>query len=170
MSKSEKEVGQQVQEKFDFYLVSLVFTLLALSIQSAKFGISNIADSFELLGWLLLLVSGVFGLWRIEYIPIARHYMGEKREKEREYLDCTKALMEGKTSIYIANQRREQPIDERLKNIETSQINLNLLIDRLQDKNTLKYKIHKYSFALGIGFILLSRAYVPAKAVICAIT
>jgi len=72
MSLSEREIAQQSQEKFEFYLVGLVFTLLALSIQTAKFGQSNLSDFFELSGWLSLAVSGLSGLWRLEYIPVIR--------------------------------------------------------------------------------------------------
>ena len=70
MSDIDREIAQKTQEKFEFYVISLVFTLLALSIQTSKFGSSNIADASELSGWVSLLVSGLAGLWRMQFVPI----------------------------------------------------------------------------------------------------
>lgn len=46
-----------------------MFTLLALSVQSASFGSSVVADICEIFAWLLLLIAGVAGLSRLELTP-----------------------------------------------------------------------------------------------------
>jgi hypothetical protein len=46
--KSDVDYARQLQEKFELYLLGLIFTLLALAIQTAKFGVSDWADAFEL--------------------------------------------------------------------------------------------------------------------------
>jgi hypothetical protein len=61
-----------------------VFTLLALSIQTAKFGTSSIADIFELIGWVLLFISGISGLWRLEFLPVEREKLVMRDEYEYE--------------------------------------------------------------------------------------
>ena len=60
------------QEKFQLYLVALTFGILAIAVQTASFEGPIAARIAELLGWLLLLTSGIIGVWRLESIP--RHY------------------------------------------------------------------------------------------------
>ena len=40
-------IAQQTQEKFEFYLLSLVFTLLGLAVQSASFGTYLTKDGLQ---------------------------------------------------------------------------------------------------------------------------
>ena len=63
---SNTAIAQRIQEKFDAYLLGLIFTILGLSIQTAKFGPSATADAFEVISWVLFLVAGLTGLSRFE--------------------------------------------------------------------------------------------------------
>jgi len=104
---SERAVAQQQQEKFEFYLLSLVFTLLALSVQSAKFGSSTLVDTLELSGWVSLLISGIAGLWHMESSPIIRVKMAQKQEFE-EYISQMKELqLKGQTKITLLETSSE---------------------------------------------------------------
>ena len=58
MSEKKYEIAHQSQEKFQFYALALVFTILGLSIQIASFDGHVAAKIFELLSWVLLLFSG----------------------------------------------------------------------------------------------------------------
>jgi hypothetical protein len=59
------EVAEDYSSKFNFYIVALTFTLMGLSVQTAKFDSGSFGLGFELLGWLCLLSSGVIGLNRL---------------------------------------------------------------------------------------------------------
>jgi hypothetical protein len=63
------ERRDRLSEKFDFFFLGLAFAVLGLSIQTASFGESKIADSAQLLGWASLLSSGLVGLKRMEELP-----------------------------------------------------------------------------------------------------
>ena len=54
--------AQRFQERFEFYLVTLTFTLLGLAAQTAAFGQLAMADLAELAAWGALLLSGLTGL------------------------------------------------------------------------------------------------------------
>ena len=82
MSDNERSVAQQSQEKFQFYGVALVFTILGLSIQTATFDGHIIARICELFSWLMLLVSGLSGLSHLEWNPVIRVQMVRKDELE----------------------------------------------------------------------------------------
>jgi hypothetical protein len=135
--KSEREIAVDAQEKFEFYLISLVFTLLALSIQTSKFGQSSIGDFLELVGWIALLISGLAGLSRLEYLPVIREKYAIQEEIEEE--------------------------PHKLQ----AQDKINGLIKTLEAKSNTKYIVHKYAFVIGIILVATARAYIPATNLLC---
>ena|ERR1017187_3553235 len=79
---NDREYGMQLQEKFELYLLGLIFTVLALAVQTAKFdNINIIAAYFELVSWVALLISGLVGLWRMELIPVTACQVGPRPSK-----------------------------------------------------------------------------------------
>ncbi len=94
--------AMDIQEKFELYLVSLTFTLLALSVQTVSFGNHPTADVIEILGWVVLLISGVIGLFRLQYVPVVlRYYAARKAGKEVDENDLEKIERKIASRIYI---------------------------------------------------------------------
>ena len=87
MAESNTEAGQRIQEKFQFYILGLTFTLLGLAIQTASFGASPAADVMELLGWALLLTSALTLASRLEWTPQIYHLFDVQQDIEQDLRD-----------------------------------------------------------------------------------
>ena len=160
-TESESAIAQKTQEKFDFYLLSLVFTLLALSIQTAEFGISNISDMLEILGWILLIISGIAGLSRMEWVPLIRLKLGKKREFEDQIYKLKELQLERVSNLTVLDTMSEQPISERIINCQEAIEILDPHIVKMERTHFIKSDIHRYCFVVGIICIASSRAYLP---------
>lgn len=161
MSITHIEMAAKTQEKFEFYMLTLVFTLLALSIQTAKFGNSSYSNFFELFGWGSLLVSGLAGLWRMEFIPVQHGKLAKKHEIEEQIIHFEEIKRKGGSEVSVLLTESTEKIDETLENNRKALIILDTVIDKIDHHNLLKYKTHKYAFVIGLLFILLSRGYAP---------
>lgn len=167
MSESEHNIAQKTQEKFEFYIISLVFTLLALSIQTAKFGSSDTADMLELAGWFSLLVSGIAGLWRMEFIPVQRLKMAQRDNLINKINDFKEhQLIKGVKEVYNLQTDSSQPIEQQIKNYQDGIKTLDPLIKKLDRRNMVKYYVHRYLFVIGIFLLVVARGFIAAKGLI----
>lgn len=70
----------EFQGKLEFFILTLIFAILALSVQTANFGDYLFGDLIEILGWILLLISGIAGIFRLQYVPIVLRYYAAKEK------------------------------------------------------------------------------------------
>lgn len=155
------EIAQRLQERFETYWVSLIFTLLALSVQSAKFGAAVPADILELLSWLLLLVAGLAGLSRFESIPELYRLFGLQLGQEEKAQAVQKAMLQGARSVYVAPLKGEQSAAEYVAGAEAGARQLEAAAQPLEASLRKKYRLKKWSFVLAICCLISSRAYLP---------
>ncbi len=80
MTETEK-IANDIQAKYELYLTSLTFTILALSVQYASFGIHLFVDILQIVSWILLLISVISGLRRLGYVPVILHYHAAKEQQ-----------------------------------------------------------------------------------------
>jgi len=107
------EIAQKLQERFEFYLIALAFTILGLSIQTASFSRNPVPDMLELSAWCSLLISGLVGLSRLEWIPVAYKAHEEVVEIKGELERLREALRQGHTEVPIIDDERDSaPLDE----------------------------------------------------------
>ena len=157
-----EEYARQLQEKVDLYMLALVFTLLGLAIQTAKFEYSDVADALELLGWLSLTISGLVGLSRMEWLPVshASFHKISKLTSEKTYLE--QLANSGHKRIQVTDSDIPQEITSLISNRTIAIDSLEKNIDDLQESTLKKYHVHKLSLLLGIVLLTGARGYLPA--------
>ena len=160
MPETHQEISIRVQEKFEFYFLSLTFVILGLSIQTSEFGFSLLSDGFELLGWISLFISCLTGLSRMEWVPLIHNTAHEQNRRMNYYDEANFRRLRGE-SFVIAENNEEKPIDDFINEIKEGIEVIEKQTEELDKKSILKYRIHKYAFALGLFFLMCSRGYEP---------
>ena len=146
--------------------MSLTFVLLGLSIQTAKLGGNLICDSLEIVGWILLLISGLAGLSRMEWLPQIISAIHEKQVRENYRDEAKRRKREGDHRNVIIGDQGEKPVKEFIMEVEDGIEILHNQVEKLERKSMGKYKIHKYAFVSGLIFVIASRAYIPLSNII----
>ena len=164
---SNLDVSIRIQEKFEFYFLSLTFIILGLSIQTSKFGSYAISDIFELLAWILFFIAGIAGLSRMRWAPSLYKVKHEiiKREQYRDEAE-RRALM---GEAYVIQGEEKKTIGDFIADVSHGVKEVEGQLDDLEKKNDLKYWLHVYGFTFGLLFLMVSRAYGPAVSLICAL-
>ena len=166
MSDNEHAVAHQSQEKFQFYGVALVFTILGLSIQTATFDGYVTARICELMSWLMLLVSGLAGLSHLEWNPVIRIQMVQKDELEAKANHLLAQKNQGIRQVNVLQDDKVLPIEQRIEEYESYVGKLDTQITKLDRKAEIKYQIFKWSFALGIIFLAAGRSITPIVSIV----
>jgi hypothetical protein len=143
-----------IKDKFQFYFLALVFTILGLSIQTSQFT-STWQAVIEVCAWASLLTSGLAGLSRMEWIPLSHEHYGEltaqksflrEAETGRQLMDESGELMsplEAEHFIKDVNDRMKERV---------------AFMDKLDRKGRVKYFMHKWLFVTGLALLAVSRA------------
>ena len=161
------EISFRLKERFEFYVIALIFTILGLSIQTASFGTSLLSDSFELLGWLFLFISGLAGLSRLEWIPVAYsvHAEIEKWQTQAERLRQDQQMGRAEVPV-VDDERGVVPIEEAIQAQDNEVTRLKPKVKNIEKWTLRKYALHKWTFILGLIFLILSRSYGPTANIV----
>jgi len=161
----------EIQQKFEFYFIALIFTLLALAVQSGEFGSNPYSDISEIVGWLFLLISGLFGLSRLEWLPVAYKIHAKIGSFEKDIKDCNEMLNNGHTVARMGTDNRPYDIESIIENRKNSITTIEPKVKEIEDKTLSKYNYQKLFFLLGLVALILSRSLEPiiniANAFLC---
>jgi hypothetical protein len=147
------------KEKYEFYILALTFTILGLSIQTAEFCTFYYQSVIELSSWFLLLLSGLAGLSRQEYIPVA-YYAEHRHQNAREYKKGYEEGVQGRRKVLkedgtaMSESEIQEQLDSLIARLDASS-KQNKKIERGIE---IKYEIHKYSFIIGLLLLIVSRS------------
>lgn len=156
------EIAHRLQERFDFYLIALTFTILGLSIQTAEFNEHNPSNILEVLSWFTLFLSGLVGLSRLEWIPAVFNAHAEVEESESEAVRLRRAQALGQTEVpLIGEERQTAPIEEAINSHQAFADNSRPMVEKLNNITLIKYRIHKWSLVAGMFLLIMARAIEP---------
>jgi len=158
---SDLEHSRELQEKFELYLLALIFTILGLAIQTAKLGINRASDVLEVLGWLSLMVSGLTGLSRLEWVPVALKTGSQLQDIRNERKRLADAAEGGMQWVPVVDQPEPANINDLIADRDNAIGKAQSHIDKMEQRIQLKYGIHKWSFVIGLVLLFMARAYGP---------
>jgi hypothetical protein len=164
------EIAQRNQEKFDAYLLGLIFTILGLSIQTAKFGVSSAADASEIVAWLLLLIAGLAGLSRLEWTAEIYRLFGVQTEKEEAARAAQAASLKGAKELHVVPLGTSVSVDRYIAEAKESVAIVEARLKPLQKRASIKYRLMKTAFVLGLIALMIARASLPVRGIIRAWT
>ena len=155
---SDIETGQRRQERYEYYLVALVFTTLAFSIQTATNTGVVLVSFLELGSWLSLFSSGLFALSRMYHLPVIYSYSAEINSLSANIQDAIKLKNEGHENLQT-NKGEVAPIDEYItahrEAIALRNNKSNKIISKIK-----RFSIaHRVLFVLGFLLLMASRGY-----------
>ncbi|MGA2774809.1 MAG: hypothetical protein ABSE81_01960 [Candidatus Omnitrophota bacterium] len=152
-----KAFARNLSHKFEYYLIALTFTILGLSVQTSSLSAEHFQYVFEFLAWISLLLSGLFGLWRFEYVPVVYREYGQQQIEETN-LD---AFNQGLAGRSIVKQNGAEWLPEEMKRAkEALEVNIAERKDKLGELESsihLRYKIHRWAFIIGVVSLVISR-------------
>ena len=160
MGETNLEVGQRIQEKFCFYIVGLTFTVLGLSIQTARFDGAVVCGALELTAWLALLCSGMVGLSRIARTPLFYELLHLKGNLERSRQQYTSMAADGDVGD---DRDSDEPLSLAA---EIEQLNeaIELGGSRIRGRQRaleVLWQVQTATFSSGIILLVAARGYTP---------
>lgn len=150
--------AKDLEAKFQLYVISLIFTLLAASIQTADLGQSTVQDSTEILAWLLLLLSGLLALSYAEWSPVIHRHLGTKRAFSKNLKEAIALRKATPASNLIIRTITNSMSDDAILKDGDFVTKLEGKIGALSAKAQVKYKAAKYLFVAGLVLVVASRS------------
>jgi hypothetical protein len=147
MSDSNLNAAQEVHHKLEFYLVALAFTVAAFAMQTGNFSGNRLGDTAEVSSWLLFTLSGLVGLWRLEYVPVVYRI--------HEYVERRKSTIEQ------YGQDSEHADDIKVLQEQVHEYEPNLQI--IEAANRKKYFWQKLFLVVGLFALFLARFILRMK-------
>jgi hypothetical protein len=159
----------EAQDKLHLYFASLIFTLLAASIQTAKFGGSAVADALELIGWVALLSAGLVLLWYLEWLYPLRTTVGNIETLRLELRALYLGKAQGKRTAFIAREDRELDIEWMINNRNEKLAEGEAHVTRQERSLIWRYAVARWSFVIAVCAIVAARAYPAITGLLAAL-
>jgi NhaP-type Na+/H+ or K+/H+ antiporter len=151
-----------LQEKLELYLLGLAFTLLGLSIQTAKFAGPPPQRIAELVGWVLMLISGVVGILRLRWVPVLLRHGATIQDADTKIFQAREAPPESE----IKYEAQTISVHDYIEAHQKTRAALEASIPRLSERIISMGKIQTWALIAGVCAVAAARAYVPVREII----
>ena len=150
-------IAREINHKFEFYFLALVFTILGFSLQTSAFTKNYNQYIFESFSLLSFLISGLAGLFRIEWLGVAFRHYGTTQDAQKK-LDLINQGLEGRPIVdYSYKEYTEKELLKEKNDLENYISGHKKRSKEVDNSTLLKYKIHKIGFIVGIICLTISR-------------
>ncbi len=147
-------IARELSQKYEFYLLALVFTVLAFSVQTAEMLDRYYQYCFEIIAWVLFLISGLVGLSRIEWLPVAYKHYGSSEIEENNL----KHVNQGNVVDENGEDWIAQDLVKAKRELENNILERKQKLEVLEKATIVKFGWHKWCFLLGLLSLIISRA------------
>ena len=143
--------------------------MVGLAVQTASFGQSIGSDVAELVGWVTLVVAGLCGMARLERIPLVQALSYRIDTFADEIKGYRRSAQKGVEAIKNVRERGEGSIYGIDEIIETREEQIQKMKEdssKAEAWGNKLYKFQKWFFLVGLGALMISRAWAPVAQMI----
>lgn len=159
------DASHRIQEKYDFYILALTFTIVGFAIQTQPESFSLIGKIAELLSWLFLILSGITGIFRIEKQYELYQLAHHQYSRSQELVLFKQAQRKGVSEIEYVQAPPKKSIlpvrDEVIEGLQEGIIDVNSRIGKRQFNSKILFYLQKSLFLLGLLSIMIARGIKP---------
>lgn len=163
-------MAAELQMKFNFYLVGLTFGMLALSVQTAEFEAPLVARGAELVGWVLMLLSGLAGLMRLELLP---HIHALGAHEDRAHHNAHELIVKragGTTTVMVTRESKDYRIEDLIQQAQADAEKIKAALAPFNKQAARQYTVQKAGLVLGVLALLVARGYEPLRGIILSLS
>lgn len=159
MERTGIDIALDRQSRFDLFAVAVTFTILGLAVQTAKLGVYYVADTFELIGWIAFVVSGLTGMQRLQLIPQSYRLHAIQDEKDAQHFNAAKHLHQfPHTPAIIPETNATVPLATVAQQWKATAAEAGRLAEKLDRRITRLYAWQRNGFLFGLTTLAVSRA------------
>lgn len=159
-----RQIAIGIRGRYEFYLVALTFTILGLSIQTARFGSFVIGDAAELLAWVALLLAGLLGLSGIRAAYALYDVYGTIATDESERREFERLHQTGVRDVRLEGGGTLAPV-ELVRDRDGHIASAELRAGKINKAQTLGHQVQSIMFVVGVALLVFSRGYQPFQAI-----